>query len=73
MPTRKVVLIALTTLLVGLLVGGSLNSRPVYDVRAGNAGCIGIKSVNFDHTTATYFLEIANVYGSRPCLPEDSR
>lgn len=73
MPTRRIILIALTSLLVGLLLGGGLNSRPVYEVRAGNPGCIGIKTTEFDPVTATYRLEIANVYGSRPCLPEDSR
>jgi hypothetical protein len=73
MPTKKIVIVALTSLLVGLLLGLGLGSRPVYEVRSGNVGCIGIKTTEFDPETATYRLEIANVYGQRPCLPEDSR
>ena len=72
MPTRRIVLIALSSLLAGLLLGIGLGSPTVYQVRAGNVGCIGIKTTEFFPETATYRLEIQNIYGQRPCLPEDS-
>lgn len=73
MTVRRTVLLSLVSLLVGLVVGVFVLQAPtVYQVRAGNVGCIGIKTTEFDPETATYRLEIANIYGQRPCLPEDS-
>lgn len=71
MARRTVVLLALSALLAGVLAGSVLSSRPVYQIQSGNVNCIGFKTMEFYPETATLRLEIANIYGQRPCGPED--
>jgi hypothetical protein len=74
---KQVALVVMLTFvwatLLGAIAGINYGARNApQSVGQGNVGCIGFYGMDFDPITSSLKIEIANIYGQRPCGPDDN-